>query len=308
MIVPTAPPYKRHGEAVGRFESQAAKSKQADPEVTALVAQVSPARLGDRVNALSEFGTRWTLSDTIGQVPSWLRDRFLEMGYPESEVRFQPFDVPGAGRQQNVLCGASADSPGLVLVCAHYDSVSETPSISAPGADDNASGLAVLLEVAELLSASPLRRGLLFAAFGGEEQGLFGSTACATVAAAEHWRIDVVVNLDMVAFQDPVRPDLVRVEYDQGNRHPGNDPAAKAFGLLMAQAAADYTSLAVEHTDIWNSDYMPFEAKGYPAIGVYEGGENPHYHKSTDTADTVNQNHLAEIAKMVLATVYSITR
>lgn len=75
----------------------------------------------------------------------------------------------------------------------------------------------------------------------------------------------------------------------------------------MAQAAADYTSLAIEHTDIWNSDYMPFEAKGYVCIGVYEGGENPHYHKTTDTAETVNLNHLAEVSKMVLATVYSIT-
>ena len=78
----------------------------------------------------------------------------------------------------------------------------------------------------------------------------------------------------MIAYQDPQRPKVVKVEYDQGNRNPGNDAAAKAFGLLMAQAAADYTHLAVEHTDIWNSDYMPFEAKGYACIGVYEGGEN----------------------------------
>ena len=74
------------------------------------------------------------------------------------------------------------------------------------------------------------------------------------------------------------------MEYDQGNRHPGNDAAARAYGLLMAQAAADYTTLEVEHTDIWNSDYMPFEAKGYACIGAYEGGENPYYHKSTDVA------------------------
>jgi len=307
-IVATAAPCKHHGEAVGRFQSQTAKSKQADPAVTALVAQVSPTRLGDRINALSNFGTRWTYSSNIGRVPVWVRDRFLGMGYPEADARFQPFDVPGAGRQQNVLCGAAAGHPGFVLVCAHYDSISETPSTSAPGSDDNASGLAVLLEVAELIRTTRLRRGLLFAAFGGEEQGLFGSTSCADVAAAEQWNIDVVINLDMVSFQEPSRPNLVRVEYDQGNRHPGNDPAAKAFGLQMAQAAADYTNLAIEHTDIWNSDYMPFEAKGYACIGVYEGGENPHYHKTTDTAETVNLNHLAEVSKMVLATVYSITR
>jgi beta-phosphoglucomutase-like phosphatase (HAD superfamily) len=306
-IVTAAPPRKKHGEAAGRFESQAAKSKQADPAVTALVAQVSPARLGDRIRALSDFGTRWTYSSNIGRVPEWVRDRFLEMGYPQGDARFQPFGVPGAGRQQNALCGAPADHPGFVLVCAHYDSLSETPSTTAPGSDDNASGLAVLLEVAELLRTPPLRRGVLYAAFGGEEQGLFGSTACAEVAAAERWRIDVVVNLDMLAFQDPARPNLVRVEYDQGNRHPGNDAAAKAFGLLMAQAAADYTNLDIEHTDIWNSDYMPFEAKGYACIGAYEGGENPGYHRTTDTAETLNLNHLAEVAKMVLATVYSIT-
>jgi beta-phosphoglucomutase-like phosphatase (HAD superfamily) len=307
-IILATPPRKKHSEAVGRSDSQAAKSKQADDDLAAIVAQVSPARLGNRIRELSGFGTRWTYSSNIGRVPAWVRDRFLEMGYPESDVRFQPFSVPGAGQQQNVLCGAPADHPGFVLVCAHYDSLSETPSTTAPGSDDNASGLVVLLEVAELLRTSPVRRGLLFAAFGGEEQGLLGSTACAEVAAAEQWRIDVVINLDMVAFQSPVRPNLVRVEYDQGNHHPGNDPAAKAFGLMMAQAAADYTNLAIEHTDIWNSDYMPFEAKGYAAIGVYEGGENPHYHKSTDTAETVDLNHLAEVSKMVLATVYSIAR
>lgn len=307
-MVVAAPCAKRHDQAVGLHESAASRSKRADAAVTALVGQVSAARLGDRISALTDFGTRWTYSGDVGKVPLWVRDRFLEMGYSQSDVRLQPFGVPGAGQQQNVLCGAAADHPGLVLVCAHYDSLSETPSINAPGADDNASGVAVLLEVAELLRTLPLRRGLLFAAFGGEEQGLFGSTACADVAAAEQWRIDVVINLDMVAFQDPARPNLVRVEYDQGNRHPGNDPAAKAFGLLMAQAAADYTNLAVEHTDIWNSDYMPFEAKGYAAIGVYEGGENPNYHKTTDTAATVNLDHLAEVSKMVLATAYSIAR
>ena len=112
-IVAAAAPRKQHGEAVGRFQSQTAKSKQADPAVTALVAQVSPARLGDRIRALSDFGTRWTYSSNIGRVPAWVRDRFLEMGYPEGDARFQPFDVPGAGRQQNVLCGAAAGPSGV---------------------------------------------------------------------------------------------------------------------------------------------------------------------------------------------------
>ncbi len=70
----------------------------------------------------------------------------------------------------------------------------------------------------------------------------------------------------------------------------------------MAQMAADYTSLIVEHTDISNSDYMPFEAKGYPCIGVYEAGHNPANHGSADTMADLDMNHLGEITRMVLTT------
>ena len=112
----------------------------------------------------------------------------------------------------------------------------------------------------------------------------------------------------MIAYQDPVKRGHIIVEYDQGNRNPSNDAAAKAYGLLMAQAAADYTGLIVEHTDIWNSDYIPFEAKGFPCIGVYEASENPSYHRSTDTASQIEIAHLTEVAKMVLATIILISQ
>ena len=166
-----SPCCKKHSEAVGLHASVANKSKQTDAAVSALVARVSATRLRDRIRHLSDFGTRWTYSANVAQVPLWVRDRFLEMGYPQSQVRFQAFDVPGAGQQNNVLCGPGAGHPGFVLVCAHYDSLSEAPSVTAPGADDNASGLAVLLEVAELLQTVPLRRGILFAAFGVRSRG-----------------------------------------------------------------------------------------------------------------------------------------
>jgi hypothetical protein len=301
-----SPCHKTPAGAGGRSASVVGKARRLDPRVSALVDQVDPQRLRRRIEALGSFGTRWTYSATVARVPEWIRDRFLEIGYPAGDVRMQPFDVPGRSRQHNVLCGPDGAHPGFVLVCAHYDSLSESPGTSAPGADDNASGLAVLLEAAELLRSVTLRRGVLFAAFGGEEQGLLGSMACAEVAAAEGWRIDVVLNLDMVAYQDPGRPHVVIVEYDQGNRNPGNDAAAKAFGLMMAQAAADHTNLSIEHTDIWNSDYMPFEAKGYACIGVFEGSENPGYHKTADTVDVLDMDHLAQVAKMVAATLYRI--
>jgi FMN phosphatase YigB (HAD superfamily) len=316
-LVLFSPCCKKRGEAVGLHASPANRSKRQDPQVGDLTKKVDPDRLARSIAALADFGTRYAYSPQVRRVPEWVRDQFVQAGYPGGgEVRFQNFTLPGAGGgaggggpQRNVLCGpVAAGHAGFVLVCAHYDSLSETPASRAPGADDNATGVAVMLEAARLLHGVPLRRGVLFAAFGGEEQGLFGSAACADVAKAERWRIDCVLNLDMVGYEEPQRRGHVIVEYDQGNREPGNDPAAKAFGLLMAQAAADYTSLTVEHSDIWNSDYIPFEQLGYPCIGVYEAGQNPAYHRSTDTADKLDMRHLAEVTKMVLATVLLIAR
>ncbi len=304
-----SPCCKKRGEAAGRFKSQSNKSKQLDTAISDLTAQVSVDRLRDTIVKLGAFGTRWTFSAGIRRIPEWIHAQFVEMGYTGNRSpRFQPFRVPGSPIQQrNVLCGPHAEGVGFVLLCAHYDSLSEQPETNAPGADDNASGIAVLLETARIFRDVSLKRGLCFAAFGGEEQGLFGSEACAEVAANQQWPIDAVLNLDMIAFQDPARPRHVVVEYDQGNRDHRNDAAAKAYGLLMAQAAADYTSLEVEHTDIWNSDYIPFEAKGYACIGVYEAGENPGYHKTTDTIDQLQMPHLAEITRMVVATIHKIT-
>jgi FMN phosphatase YigB (HAD superfamily) len=287
-----------------RTGSAVQKSKKTDSAIQSLVSQVDSQRLKGTVDALVAHGTRWSLSPGAAKVPVWIHGQFLAQGYKTGqEVRYQPFPLGAGPRQRNVLCGPARTTRGLILVCAHYDSVSELAAQSAPGADDDASGVAALLELSRLLRGTALKRDVLFAAFGGEEQGLFGSAECADVAAREAWPIDVVINMDMIGYKAPGTAPRITVEYDHGNRSPGNDAAAKAFGLLMAQAARDYTSLDPLHSDIWSSDYMPFETKGFACIGAYNADENPHYHRTTDIASTLDYAHLAEVVKMVLATI-----
>ncbi len=287
-----------------RTSSGLQRSKTTDPKVRALVAKVDPQRLKATVKHLTGLGTRWSLSPGIAKVPTWLRAQFVARGYKAGkDVRYQPFKLSGGGTQRNVLCGPRKPARGVILACAHYDSLSETPAQSAPGADDDATGIAALLELARILRGVVLKRDVLFAAFGGEEQGLFGSAECADIAARDSWPIDLVINMDMIGYKAAASPRRITVEYDQGHRQPGNDAAAKAFGLLMAQAARDYTPLRPVHTDIWSSDYIPFEAKGFACIGAYDADENPHYHRTTDVASTVDFAHLAEVVKMVLATI-----
>jgi hypothetical protein len=291
----------------GRTKSALQRSKKLDANVQALVAKVDEKRLKAGVTHMAGLGTRWSHSTGISKVPTWIRAQLLARGYKAGkDVRYQPFKLGAGAAQRNVLCGPSPPARGLILVCAHYDSISESPAQSAPGADDDASGIAALLELARVLRGVTLKRDVLFAAFGGEEQGLFGSAACAEVAEREAWPIDLVINMDMIGYKAQGSARQITVEYDQGHRHPGNDAAAKAFGLMMAQAARDYTNLKPLHTDIWSSDYIPFEAKGFACIGAYDADENPHYHRTTDITSTIDFAHLTEVVKMVLATVVTV--
>jgi hypothetical protein len=75
----------------------------------------------------------------------------------------------------------------------------------------------------------------------------------------------------------------------------------------MAQLATDYTQLPVVMGEIYGSDYMPFEARGYVVVGLYDNGDNPHYHRSSDTPTTVNYDYMADVARIVLATVLNET-
>lgn len=301
-------PCGKHGaQAMGRTVSTLNRSKMVDPEIAKLVQQVDTGRMLAAIGEMVGFVTRWSFAPQITEVTDWVHRRLLAAGCDPMRTRFQEFTLPGAAVQCNVLARLGPEVGGIVLVCAHYDSLAEQPGTAAPGADDDASGVAAVLEIARLLAAVTLHRQVLLAVFGGEEQGLFGSAACAEVAAREGWPIEVVINLDMIGFNSRESPTVV-VEYDQGNRNPSNDAAAKAFGLVMAQAAADFTGLAVEHTDIWNSDYMPFEARGFACIGAFEGGKNPHYHRSTDTLDRIDGEYLTEVVRMVLATTVLLAR
>lgn len=291
-------------QAKGRYPSLARKQRQPREDIQKRLEALDPERLKQRVETLAAFGSRWSHSPKIREVQGWVYDTFVACGYRKKEhVSYQSFKMPGEGpRQRNVLCKNSRGRKSLVLICAHYDATSSTPSDVAPGADDNASGVAILLELAQVLRRTRLTHDVLFAAFGGEEQGLYGSQECAHIAAQEQWPIECVINLDMVGYQRPNTAPKIFVEYDQGNKTPGNDAKAKRYGALMAQAAADYTPFQVTHTDIWNSDYMPFEAEGFACIGAYDGG-SPHYHQHTDTPDTLDIEYMLQVSRMVFATL-----
>jgi Zn-dependent M28 family amino/carboxypeptidase len=275
-----------------------------DDGVAAALEAVSGNRLREDVERLVRFKDRSAGAGHIGAVAGHVRKRFLDAGFAADAVRLNEF--PFESRQHNVVCGPETFGRPAILVGAHYDSTSSVNG-NAPGADDNASGVAAVLELARLLRGRPLTHDLVLAAFGAEEVNCSGSRHLASVAVARRWPLVLMINLDMIAY--PANPARVVVECEmRPHRTPHSDAASRAFGVYVMQMATSYTSLTPEADDIRGSDYLSFEEMGFPCVGLFEGGDNPHKHTPGDTVSTLNFEYLRQVVQIALATILTLAR
>ena len=308
-----SPPDKRKGQYIApiRIENVKGERKRtlsiADDSINSVVSSVSRNNIEKWITELASFHTRHTKSKYIDKIASWLKSKLEH--FSQININFHHYEE-GGYNLKNVICEkAGSLSDQVILVCAHYDSRMEDledMNSRAPGADDNASGVAVLLEVARLISTLNLGKSIHLAFFSGEEQGLWGSTHYARQLKHDNVNLYRLINLDMVGYPPRNRKTTVTVERDIGNKVTTNDKDSQAFADMMEQMALDYTDLDVILGPIYDSDYMPFEALGYVTIGCYDGGatvENTHYHSVTDDISFVNMGYVVSVAKMVLASV-----
>ena len=266
-----------------------------DPRVGAIVDRVSRDNLKALIRALQDFGTRRTGTAGCDAAAAFIHDYF-HMNGVGAEIQ----EYPTGGDAETVVGelrgGAFPDD--IVIVCAHFDSTSTAPETLAPGADDNASGVAAVMEAARILARYPTDYTVRFLAFSGEEQGLFGSSAYALAAEQTDQRIVGVVNLDMIAYADAMPEDL-EVFVNRASSWMGN---------RLFQDAAEYAGLTVStriDPSMVYSDHASFWDHGYPALLAIEDEplQNPYYHKTGDTLDTLNLDFCAQAAKAALATV-----
>lgn len=203
----------------------------------------------------------------------------------------------GTGTSCNVVAGrqGSGTDRDAVVVTAHLDSVNhEEVDGAAPGADDNASGAAGVLELARCLAPAATRRDLRFILFGGEEQGLLGSTEYVAALPAPA-RIHAVLNMDMIATVNNTTERTVLLEGGAVSR-----PLINA----LVDAAHRHTGLSVQRSFHYaNSDHVPFIDAGIPAVLSIEGADsaNDNIHSSRDTAAHLSYDLMMEILAMQLA-------
>lgn len=193
---------------------------RADAAIAALVADISAQRIESRIRALAGFGTRHTLSDTtsatqgIGAARRWIKAELdacsvaagnrLQVAFDE-HVEPPGARVPRATPVVNVVATLPGMQPGsrerLIVVSGHYDSrasdVMDAQS-AAPGANDDASGTAAVIEMACVMARHRFDATLVFMAVAGEEQGLLGATHWAAQAKRQGLRIDAMITNDII--------------------------------------------------------------------------------------------------------------
>ncbi|MGH9952165.1 MAG: M28 family metallopeptidase, partial [Nitrososphaeraceae archaeon] len=295
-----------------------------------LLDEVHQDNLEQTVRDLSSFHTRHTESEFIDDAAFWLTEKLQSVcdtevyiqnftytpenanGDDDNDVNNNHGQIPFFYNLKNIACEKPGSTNNTIIISAHYDSRMEDINNStarAPGADDNASGVSALLEVARILSNVSLNHSIIFVLFSGEEQGKWGSTHYADYIDKMDVDLDLLINLDMVGFSLEETNDFL-IEYDNGNVVQDNDKDSRAVANFIKGVAEKYINLNATLGILGNSDYLPFEALSYTVIGFHDDGvtKNPNHHKSTDTPDILDYEYLTSVTKLTLATILNLDR
>jgi Tol biopolymer transport system component len=260
-------------------------------EVRTVVGQASVARVFDYEKALFDFDSKHITKPGNKLASEYLLNKYKSFGYA---AEYQWFAGRGAlgGQTANVLATLKGTvNPELVyVVSSHYDSVAV-----GPGADDDTSGTAALLEAARIMAKHPQPATIIFASFTGEEAGLLGSREFVRQAVASKMRLVGALNNDMIGWANDHRLDNT-IRYSNAGIRDIQHGAAIHFTDLIT-----YDALYYKSTDA--AAY--YEAYGdiVGGIGSYPVLGNPHYHQSHDLLDTINHQLVTEVAKTTAATL-----
>ena len=330
------------------------------PSLHALASAPSEAELRATIEKLISFGTRSTLSDTksdtrgIGAARRWVKSRFEAISHDcggciEVVTPSQMFTgkrIPQSTEVMDVVAikRGSGDPKRVIVMTGHLDSrVTDVMNATsdAPGANDDASGVAALVEAARLLSKQDNSATLVFAALSGEEQGLYGGKVLADYATAQGWQVQADLNNDIIGNshgQNGVLDNTTVRVFSEGTRSTETDEQAKYrryhggevdspsrnVARYMEQVAEQYLPDLRVHmvyrTDRYGrgGDQVPFLEAGYPAVRVTEGHEDytrQHQDLRTekgihygDTIDGVDFRYLARVTALNTVTMAAMSR
>ncbi len=298
----------------------AAPALATEPPPQAKLAQVGQAVSADALKAtiatLVSFGTRHTMSDTtsptrgIGAARRWVKSQYegfsaacrgcLAIETPEETVTGPRIPTPTVIQDVIAIQRGTSDPNRVVIISGHIDSrVTDVANFTsdAPGANDDGSGTAAVIEAARVLSKQRFPATIVYAVLSGEEQGLYGGKVLADFAKAKGWQVEAVLNNDIIGnthgmdglvadktvrvFSEGTRANETTLQAGVRRRNGGElDAPSRNLSRFMARVAErympDFHVRQIMRADRFGrgGDQAPMQEAGYPAVRVTEADEN----------------------------------
>ena len=314
---------------------------QRDPEIEQMVKEVSSDSLKSYITQLVSFGTRSTLSSTtdktrgIGAARNWVLGKFNEFAKQSKgrltafidTITYQP-DGRRVNRSINLgnavatLKGTDPKDDRIFIISGHLDNMRTNVMDSigdAPGANDDGSGSAAVLECARVMSKHNFPATIIFVTVSGEEQGLLGATYMANKAKKEHWNIEAVLNNDIMGSNHSNETNIinntkVRVfseafsVQDTGRRALTirqlgleNDGKARQLARYVKEIGERYVDnlevMMIYRNDrfLRGGDHTPYVENGFAAVRITEMNENyTHQHQNVRMENGIQYGDLPE--------------
>ncbi len=292
---------------LGSCEKKISREEQVETLTTSLIKKLEADSIQSYIEWMEGMGTRFALAENRRQVAVRILNRFRLVGV--EDVRLDSFmiyrsyrDVQYNLMQYNVIATIEGNiNPSEVyIIGGHYDSILRTgdPWDTAPGANDNASGVAAAIEVARVMMDNDFKPAstIEFVAFAAEELGLYGSRSYASRSAGLGKDIALMLNNDMIAYEQRTDPNTWLVNI--------MDYENSIDDRLDAQRMADRYTVLNTYTDNTYqkySDSYAFFENDYPAIFFFIGSDDPNYHTLNDLAANCNFEYCKEVTSISLS-------
>ena len=337
-----------------------AQTAKIDADLRALVRPVSETRLRADIDRLVSFGTRHTLSSQthptrgIGASLRWTEAEFARIGrscggcltIPKPSDTVTGRRVPNPTLVTNVLASqrGTTDTNRVIVLSDHIDSrVSDVMDFTkdAPGANDDGSGTALVIEAARVLSKHKFPATIVYAVLSGEEQGLLGGKILADYSKAQDWQVEANLNNDIIGnscgsdgvcepgvvrvFSEAVRGDFTPELLAQLRSLGGENDAPSRNLSRFIDGLADRLKIGLDVRQVWRNDrfgrggdHTEMLRAGFPAVRFSVAVENyDHQHqdlrtengtKFGDTADEMDFPYLARVVQLNIATAAALAR
>lgn len=302
-----------------------------DASLRSYLTQIEADRLFLHIDALERMGTRHVNSEDLPNQGIRAAYRYIHKQFEAIQnanfrlLNDNSFNVTWAGLesvQSNIvgIIPGTAVGGGVIVIGAHYDSVSIDPNDAAypaPGANDNGSGVAALIEIARVLSVRQHRATILFVAFGAEEIGRQGSLAFVQFLRNQQdpIQVDAMLNMDIIGSQTGANGEIddrrIRLFSVGPNEGSPSRQLARNIDLIDQQLDAPL-DVVVQDSDTGDrarrySDHLSFSEAGFPAVRFIESLEDRNrQHTPQDTSDDIQASYLVASTRTILTSLVAL--